>query len=336
MNAGRNKIVYDGTYGDSTQLIFLRARWYNPANGRFQSRDTWEGNVNRPMSMNRWGYVEGNPLRFIDPTGHYNREAAVSYAYKHDRDLSLLDVTGLPGFQCTNFASSVLWAGGIRDPRPDPRDPINAEHYKDPANLKYDDDDDVSVQGLQPPYWNEDIMKDSPFGNYWFLFLQEWYVTDQLVDFLGKNSLADFKSYPGVVPQFNVAKSTSENVNRNNTQWKEWLRANKASIMPGDLVFYKWSSGNSWDHVAVVTDWSVQTYMDETGNDTDENNRSWGMIAGLLYYHEIAQFDCGFDWDMIKPRVVEQSGSIQYPADRNRSVDNTAGQVGSIMFAHIR
>jgi hypothetical protein len=179
-------------------------------------------------------------------------------------------------------------------------------------------------------------MKDSPFGNYWFLFLQEWYVTDQLVDFLGKNSLADFKSYPGVVPQFNVAKSTSENVNRNNTQWKEWLRANKASIMPGDLVFYKWSSGNSWDHVAVVTDWSVQTYMDETGNDTDENNRSWGMIAGLLYYHEIAQFDCGFDWDMIKPRVVEQSGSIQYPADRNRSVDNTAGQVGSIMFAHIR
>lgn len=60
-----------GAYqGDSTQLIYLRARYYNPADGRFVSRDTWEGNYNRPMSMNRWVYVEGNPVNRIDPTGH--------------------------------------------------------------------------------------------------------------------------------------------------------------------------------------------------------------------------------------------------------------------------
>ena len=51
-------------------MLYLRARYYNPADGRFQSRDTWGGDVNHPMSMNRWTYVEGNPINSIDPSGY--------------------------------------------------------------------------------------------------------------------------------------------------------------------------------------------------------------------------------------------------------------------------
>ena len=58
-------------YGDSTQLLYLRARYYNPANGRFQSRDTWNGDYNRPLSLNRWMYVEGNPANLTDPSGNH-------------------------------------------------------------------------------------------------------------------------------------------------------------------------------------------------------------------------------------------------------------------------
>ena len=61
--------IHGESYGDSTQLLYLRARYYNPADGRFISRDTWDGDVNRPTSMNRWGYVEGNPINRTDPTG---------------------------------------------------------------------------------------------------------------------------------------------------------------------------------------------------------------------------------------------------------------------------
>jgi RHS repeat-associated protein len=57
------------SYGDSTQLIYLRARYYNPVDGRFQSRDTWGGSANSPISFNRWNYGYSNPVTTIDPSG---------------------------------------------------------------------------------------------------------------------------------------------------------------------------------------------------------------------------------------------------------------------------
>ncbi len=64
----------EATSGDSTQLLYLRARFYDPSTGRFQSRDTWGGDYNRPLSLNRWMYVEGNPINSIDPSGNKPEE----------------------------------------------------------------------------------------------------------------------------------------------------------------------------------------------------------------------------------------------------------------------
>ncbi len=51
-------------------MIFLRARYYNPADGRFQSRDTWGGIYRNPNTLNRWTYANDNPVMFFDPSGH--------------------------------------------------------------------------------------------------------------------------------------------------------------------------------------------------------------------------------------------------------------------------
>jgi len=48
----------------------LRARWYNPADGRFQSRDTWGGIYSNPITLNRWTYTHNNPVTLTDPSGH--------------------------------------------------------------------------------------------------------------------------------------------------------------------------------------------------------------------------------------------------------------------------
>ncbi len=43
----------------------------NLAVGRFITRDTFAGDYNSPLSLNRWMYVQGNPVMFTDPSGLY-------------------------------------------------------------------------------------------------------------------------------------------------------------------------------------------------------------------------------------------------------------------------
>ncbi len=63
---------YGGQYGavtDKNGLVFLRTRYYNPEIMRFMNRDTVRGSVTDTKSLNRFAYVEGNPLTYVDPNG---------------------------------------------------------------------------------------------------------------------------------------------------------------------------------------------------------------------------------------------------------------------------
>ncbi|MBE1445372.1 RHS repeat-associated core domain-containing protein [Paenibacillus sp. OAS669] len=66
-----NPFRYSGELWDnSSKLQYLRARWYDPDSGRFINKDTYEGDIKNPLSLNLYTYVENNPIRFRDPTGH--------------------------------------------------------------------------------------------------------------------------------------------------------------------------------------------------------------------------------------------------------------------------
>lgn len=69
---GLSQTIYAYTgeiYGDSTQLTYLRSRFYASNTGRFLTRDTWMGDHDNPLSLNRWNYTNANPVNFIDPSG---------------------------------------------------------------------------------------------------------------------------------------------------------------------------------------------------------------------------------------------------------------------------
>lgn len=51
-------------------LYDLRARYYNPADGRFLSRDTAAFDPNNPTELNRYAYAVNNPINARDPSGH--------------------------------------------------------------------------------------------------------------------------------------------------------------------------------------------------------------------------------------------------------------------------
>ncbi|MBT9316451.1 DUF4114 domain-containing protein [Leptothoe spongobia] len=49
---------------------YLRARYYDPATGSFDSRDPFEGFDDQPITLQDYLYTGNNPVNFIDPTGH--------------------------------------------------------------------------------------------------------------------------------------------------------------------------------------------------------------------------------------------------------------------------
>ena len=50
-------------------LYQLRARYYDPAGGRFLSRDPFDGRPQSPVSLHRYLYANADPVNFNDPTG---------------------------------------------------------------------------------------------------------------------------------------------------------------------------------------------------------------------------------------------------------------------------
>jgi RHS repeat-associated protein len=48
---------------------YLRARYYDPATGRFIGKDPFSGYLTSPQTRNSYAYALNNPLNFTDPTG---------------------------------------------------------------------------------------------------------------------------------------------------------------------------------------------------------------------------------------------------------------------------
>ena len=70
MSAGTSQTDYGYTNEyQSQEGIYLRARMYVPATGRFLTRDTWSGDANLPMSYNKWVYAYAQPINYLDPSG---------------------------------------------------------------------------------------------------------------------------------------------------------------------------------------------------------------------------------------------------------------------------
>ncbi len=66
-----NEICYTGgIYDEGTQLYYLNARYYNPADGRFLTEDTYRGESTDPSSMHLYAYCANNPITKADSRGH--------------------------------------------------------------------------------------------------------------------------------------------------------------------------------------------------------------------------------------------------------------------------
>jgi choice-of-anchor A domain-containing protein/RHS repeat-associated protein len=59
---------FDGHAG----FYYLRARFYDPASGRFTRMDDYAGNDADPPSLHKYAYANANPVLYSDPTGYFS------------------------------------------------------------------------------------------------------------------------------------------------------------------------------------------------------------------------------------------------------------------------
>ena len=62
-------ILYSGEQTDANGTQYLRARYYDPSNGRFNRLDPFAGNASDPQSLHKYLYAHANPVMNIDPSG---------------------------------------------------------------------------------------------------------------------------------------------------------------------------------------------------------------------------------------------------------------------------
>ena len=101
--------LYNGELGvatDSNGLYYMRARYYNPEIKRFINQDVMTGSIVNTPTLNRYAYVNGNPISLNDPFGLSPFLNWIGNITGHD----ILDLLGmLPGIGFVFDGINAAW-----------------------------------------------------------------------------------------------------------------------------------------------------------------------------------------------------------------------------------
>ncbi|MCL4872118.1 MAG: hypothetical protein KJ063_24415 [Anaerolineae bacterium] len=99
-------------------LLYYNARFYLPGIGRFASADTIVPDPGNPQQLNRYAYVLGNPIVFVDSSGHWaerNELGGWGSCYGNDACKGLWEAGGPTGGTCGYDCAFTFGRGGARE-----------------------------------------------------------------------------------------------------------------------------------------------------------------------------------------------------------------------------
>jgi RHS repeat-associated protein len=85
---------FTGQLLDGTGLHFYNARYYDSLIGRFISADTIVPEPGGSQGFNRYAYVNNNPVRYTDPSGHCAEPVSFMFCLTIGVALIILDIPG--------------------------------------------------------------------------------------------------------------------------------------------------------------------------------------------------------------------------------------------------
>ncbi|MCP4133710.1 MAG: PASTA domain-containing protein, partial [bacterium] len=107
--AANNNLYTGEQYDPHAGLYNLRARYYNPANGRFLNRDTWSGREYEPVTLHKYLYGNANPVSYTDPSGHMSLVNQLSCV----AIVATLAKTAYTGYKVGKAKNTLEWKGHI-------------------------------------------------------------------------------------------------------------------------------------------------------------------------------------------------------------------------------
>ena len=106
-------LLYSGEqYDGNLDQYYLRARYYNPANGLFNQVDPYAGNMQDPQSLHKYAYVHNNPVNAIDPTGMFSMPSMVTSMAISTVLTGIINI-GITGKGFNNLAKAKFIPSGI-------------------------------------------------------------------------------------------------------------------------------------------------------------------------------------------------------------------------------
>ncbi|SFK25795.1 putative Ig domain-containing protein [Lysobacter sp. cf310] len=76
-------------------FYYLRARYMNPANGRFTQMDAYAGDGSDPVSLHKYLYANANPAYYVDPSGYFSDLGGMTMGLQIQAQLSVTAVPSL-------------------------------------------------------------------------------------------------------------------------------------------------------------------------------------------------------------------------------------------------
>ena len=114
---GYTQRAFAGHKQDAQDLVYMGARYYNPQIGRFLSIDPKEADPSDLHSLNRYGYANNNPYRYVDPDGYTPLDIAFFAADAVRLGVAIYSGAGVAdaainlGFSAAGVLSPIPYAG---------------------------------------------------------------------------------------------------------------------------------------------------------------------------------------------------------------------------------
>jgi len=176
-----NVYMYRGErYDSDLGFYYLRARYYNPATGRFVSRDPEEGDSSNPATLHKYLYANGDPVNLKDPTGRGAAAETIGLDLPDLKKVALVITVGLAidcayEFLGSNTSAQVTIglfengdSGSITRTGPcsvKPKcDPGEDKHHMLPQQFKKEFAEQCSIQNIDLPQYLRCVPRDCHTG----------------------------------------------------------------------------------------------------------------------------------------------------------------------------